>query len=897
MSGGSDDGNSVSFGDRLPYARSALLYFELGWGPLPVTGKGKGTGNGPPRGKTGRSGTAPQRNEVEYWATAKSDLNVALRLPEGVVGVDVDAYNGKRGRETLAELESARGPLPETWVSGSRDDGVSGIRFYAVPASWEAPGIFGAGIEGISWHYRYAVAWPSIHPETGLQYKWRRLPDWEPCSPPRVSELPALPESWLTGWRRQHDGTGNSINASGEEPVDIDGMIENGAGPDGSQRHSLLRLALKMAGLGWTEARSLAIWRAVIAATAEVNAADPWTDDHFYEFFRSAQEKTDFSRRERQLPTPSAALVNWAEQITASAAVPAVNHSAAVSDVIEPNAIMNTADDAEDDDSNDEDDAAGNDGNDDGRFIVSLEQLGREYTCDHFGMAEFFIDTCGSLIRWDEKAQVFMVYFPGMGRWHQDGKKHEQVARMVRALAKAVHEAAEESITEQDIADLGGQDRQLREAAERRVNALRRWYHVFKGTGNMYSIIGAIQPTAISCHAGEFNRGSHLLNFTSGTYDVTTGVLRSHSQADLLTHQIKTPFNPALAERPLEEAAPHFSRLLKRICAAPGEVPAHIAESRQRAIESWLGYQLHGSNPEKLMGVLQGASQIGKNQIIEVIGALLGNELSWLSARPQLLVKAKGDRHDAEESSLAGMRMVLVNELVDSQFLDESQVLRFVNPEGSQVGLRLMRQDRVDVPVTWKITVTTNALPRADVTPQIANRLLILQLSEVEVPAAERYDIKREILENEAEAVLAHLVSWWRAWYLRWSERGSETGLLIPDEATLAIEEYREENKPPAVMFIEECLVIEPSAYIASKDVWEYCDRYYRIQHSDKDRRYLGGRRKLYEMLDELPGVSRFTRPKGGKDLLLGFQGVRLVDDVEEGLRLLEARGSGRLEG
>ncbi len=43
--------------------------------------------------------------------------NVGLRLPECVLGIDVDAYAGKSGAATLAEAEARLGALPLTWRS------------------------------------------------------------------------------------------------------------------------------------------------------------------------------------------------------------------------------------------------------------------------------------------------------------------------------------------------------------------------------------------------------------------------------------------------------------------------------------------------------------------------------------------------------------------------------------------------------------------------------------------------------------------------------------------------------------------------------------------------------------------------------------------------------------
>lgn len=60
--------------------------------------------------------------------------NLAIRLPETVIGLDVDAYDGKPGEETMLARIDELGDLPKAPRSSSRpDDKVSGIRFYRVP--------------------------------------------------------------------------------------------------------------------------------------------------------------------------------------------------------------------------------------------------------------------------------------------------------------------------------------------------------------------------------------------------------------------------------------------------------------------------------------------------------------------------------------------------------------------------------------------------------------------------------------------------------------------------------------------------------------------------------------------------------------------------------------------
>jgi hypothetical protein len=191
-------------GSAGPYARAAGAYWEAGWaGVLPLPAGAKSP---PPHGYTGWAGVEPSGADVQAWVDGPQGAgNVALRLPEGVYGLDVDAYGSKSGATALGALVYDHGPLPPTWRVSARDDGVSGIRLYraVLPPGrrWrDEPGGHGAGIEAIHVGHRYAVVWPSVHPDTGTVYRWYppRDVDRGPYEGlPRPDELPELPPVWI----------------------------------------------------------------------------------------------------------------------------------------------------------------------------------------------------------------------------------------------------------------------------------------------------------------------------------------------------------------------------------------------------------------------------------------------------------------------------------------------------------------------------------------------------------------------------------------------------------------------------------------------------------------------------------------------------------------------------
>lgn len=208
-----------------PFARAAQIYRGAGWrGTLPLGGR-PGRKYPPPEGFTGHGAPDPSGADVAAWLETHGDRNIGLRLPPGVIGLDVDAYPGKRGGEELARLVAAYGPLPPTWITTARTDGVSGIRLFRVPLKLDGrpinwPGETGKHIEIIQAGHRYAVVWPSTNPEAaGARYEWRysepgvEVTDEQPA--PSPGHLPYLPDAWVRGLALAYDRT-EKVELAGE---------------------------------------------------------------------------------------------------------------------------------------------------------------------------------------------------------------------------------------------------------------------------------------------------------------------------------------------------------------------------------------------------------------------------------------------------------------------------------------------------------------------------------------------------------------------------------------------------------------------------------------------------------------------------------------------------------
>jgi hypothetical protein len=207
------------------YANSVDTYWQLGWrGVIPLEA---GTKWPPPTGFTGYGGIDPSYPDVSEWKEEPKyhNGNLGIRLPDDLVGIDVDCYDGKPGAATLVDAENRWGPLPTTYASTSRQDG-SGIRLYRIPSGVQLHdriefGEGTGGIEVVQHHHRYVVAWPSFHPETGEQYQWHNGNVME--SPPAPDNIPELPAAWVDGLRVERT---NGYTA--EIPADVMEFLTEG---------------------------------------------------------------------------------------------------------------------------------------------------------------------------------------------------------------------------------------------------------------------------------------------------------------------------------------------------------------------------------------------------------------------------------------------------------------------------------------------------------------------------------------------------------------------------------------------------------------------------------------------------------------------------------------------
>lgn len=168
------------------------------------------------------------RSQVESWWAQYPSANIGIATGEinGLLVIDVDIKHdqGKFGDDSLKDLETELGELPETWVAIT---GTGGLHYYfRYPEGHDIRNSASQLAQDIDIRAQggYVVAPPSIHPDTGHEYMW------ECGSDPDEIPLAELPEKWLE--RLEKRITGETLGDSQKKLFDIPESVSVGARND-----------------------------------------------------------------------------------------------------------------------------------------------------------------------------------------------------------------------------------------------------------------------------------------------------------------------------------------------------------------------------------------------------------------------------------------------------------------------------------------------------------------------------------------------------------------------------------------------------------------------------------------------------------------------------------------
>lgn len=259
-------------------------------------------------------------------------------------------------------------------------------------------------------------------------------------------------------------------------------------------------------------------------------------------------------------------------------------------------------------------------------------------------------------------------------------------------------------------------------------------------------LAGARTDEQLLVRADQLDAHEGILNCANGILNLSTGTLRPHDPAMLLTKTTGVNYQPSARHADWDKA----------LAALPDSESAGWVQMHMGAAAT--GHTDHGSP----IVFHQGTGANGKTTVIGAVRNSLGDYAVLL---PDKLLAGRGDEHDTLWMPLRGARLAYLEELPEDHTLPIARVKKLADT--SELTGRLIGRDYVSWPATHSIIVSTNYVPRVTETDHGTWRRLAM----VSYPHTFRGPDKDPTLKrrlrgkSQQEAVLAWIVDGARAWY------------------------------------------------------------------------------------------------------------------------------------
>lgn len=711
------------------YGKYAHELRKKGYSPLPLPPREK---HPPPVGWTGALAHMASGPDIQYWIeTEPTDSNIALRLPKGVIGIDLDAYGNKVGAKTFAEAVEKIGEAPPSSgkLTSRGTSSPSGIRLFRVredvqlASTFQAAG-FGPDIEIIQNHHRYLVGPGSIHPKTGEPYRWynRTTSGWEAAELPDVNDLPELPAAWVLALQKKApEKQVTDIPHAAYDALDEAKRTRVDAYVEKSIARNYAKLAEMQAwptdfrdpDLGGWEDGTMTITRSL----AELCMAD-WNaltaDDVVpqLELHLPHDSKLSIgvgvSKFIRAFDANGVVPRGWPESLDKEEdvewfdSVPMVESRPFDEASVAPGAAEEYA-----------------------------EVEWPKYEQNDYGNSQRLAAWAAGTLAWLNDEKVWVRY-NGI-HWEKSDGAGENAA--FNALNFAFYK--EQHHYSEDTSD--DEKKSPREKFEI-------WVLSQKMAGKYTAAARTAQMSeTMNRSSSEFDANPYLLGVQNGTVDLRTGELRPGVQEEMIATATPVKYIPGAK-------APRFEQYLAESMPDP-EVRAYLKRV--------MGYSITGLTIEQVMFIHHGATKNGKSVLMDLMGLVLGGYSG--GADPKALIETKNEQHSTHIASLAGPRMLMMSETARGARLSDVLIKNITG--GDKVTARRLYQENTDFRIIGKIHMATNWLPHIVSSPSTNRR--IHKITWPVTIADEKMDplLAEKLAATEAEGFLCWLiegaVEWW----------------------------------------------------------------------------------------------------------------------------------------
>ena len=661
-----------------PFAATWETYVERGWQPFPLP---EGKKFPPPSGTTGTNGKPLTKDQLAHARGG----NIGHRLPLDVIGIDIDNGYIKDGRMktgllTMEDLENELGELPPTFVSTSRPlETQSGIFFYRVPPgmAWRDPG---HDVETIWWGHRYAVAAPSVHPDTDSTYRCYSPDGEEMRSLPHVNDLPQLPEAWIRYLRKAAGkrSTGG-VDFADEEHIEnyINYALANLEEANTNYRNLIFAASGAIAAATFARAKNdnvtvdeaqlrKRIEREVLMRTPwdKLDNEDlQWIQDGIDKNRDSTLDTPDEKDRRLELVTDDSGLGELLTAVEKFEAPKLPGHPA------REHAIV--------------------------AHIVAEALSGRYLYVERMGWHQWdgarWSPHCPTPVRHAVESLI---------------RRNTETPKKIRSAVEFnsdLREAKAELVALKNArggqgkdAVKGAREQELEQKIQRIDDWARRWDFVGEwwaalAHGQNYKHVMdfvQVSPSVFTLPT-ELDRHEHLLNCPNGTIDLRSGEIKKHDPRDLITKTTGVEYDYD-AQHPLWDKA--------REAFAPG-------------VEAWLKRRIGAGafgRPDKEENMLFsfGAGSNGKSTLTDAIMSSLGEYAVFLHDKAVL---GSPNDHGAEKMVFRGARWCILEELPEAQILRPQMIKKLIGT--SRISARMMRENPVTFDATHSVIINSNHVP------------------------------------------------------------------------------------------------------------------------------------------------------------------------------------------
>lgn len=386
---------------------------------------------------------------------------------------------------------------------------------------------------------------------------------------------------------------------------------------------------------------------------------------------------------------------------------------------------------------------------------------------DEFGLGDRLVNRKGSVIRWVESWQTWMLCLNGCWTRCSDASVEMLAQWMIRALYDEEKEFYSDKEPEPGVPS--------------QREKFKTWWRKQRNRAKVVNTCRIARDHPSVRATGEsFDDHPFLLSVSNGVVNLADGKLRPHSPDLMLTRQCPVSYNPKLLEDPLA-AAPLWKAFLERVQPDPD-----MLEYLQRVI----GYSITGSVEEQVMFLHHGSGANGKSVFHDIISYVLG---PYAQSTPveTLMAKRSDGQVPNDVARMIGKRYLLASEAKEGKKLDWPLLKQLIG--GDRVAARHMRSEFFEFSPIGKIHLTANSLPPVPGNDAaVWRRLLRIEWDEF-IPENERDGLLAERLRNEATAVLAWAVQGAVKW--RQGAKGTrQKGIAPPQRIRELMESYRQEE-------------------------------------------------------------------------------------------------------